>query len=108
LGVRGWEFIVRTGAAGAMGLGVTKRALVTPLTMMADAEGAREKVDPEIVRGEEPGARVWLPMMNWEALLAEMVWESSVMAGWPVKAPAMMEARFGVEAKEGEGDDAGG
>jgi hypothetical protein len=85
---------------GGMGEGVTKRALVMPLMIMADAEGAREKVDPEIVRGREPGARVWLPMMNWEKLLAEMVWESSVMAGWPVKAPAMMEARFGGEAEE--------
>jgi len=74
----GVEFMVRT---GAMGLGVTKRALVMPLMMMADAEGAREKVDPEIVRGREPGARVWLPMMNWEKLSAEMVCESSVMAG---------------------------
>lgn len=90
------------------GFGVTKRALVTPLTTMADAEGARENVDPEIVRGWEPGARVWLPMMNWEALLAEMVWESSVMVGWPVKAPAMMEARFGGETEEGEGGDGGG
>lgn len=99
--------MVSVGAAGAMGLGVTNRALVTPLTMMAEAEGAREKVEPEIVRGEEPGARVWLPMTNCERLSAEMVWESSVMAGWPLKAPAMMEARFGGEAREGEGDDGG-
>jgi len=89
-------------AEGAMGLGVTKRALVMPLMMMADAEGAREKVDPEIVRGREPGARIWLPMMNWEKLSAEMVCESSVMAGWPVKAPAMIEARFGEEREEEE------
>lgn len=63
MGVRGWEFIVKTGAAGATGFGVPTRELVTPLTIMADTEGARENVDPEIVTGEEPGARVWLPMM---------------------------------------------
>ena len=57
--------------------------------MSADAEGAREYVDPEITMGEPPGARVCEPTMNCEALFSVMGCPPMVIMGADGVAPDM-------------------
>ena len=73
---------------------------------IADAEGAREKVDPDTTTGGEPGAMVCEPIMNSEALLAETTCEPSVIAAWPENAPAMIAPK--PDDGDSDGDDPGG
>lgn len=60
------------------------------MTTIAEAAGAREKVEPDIVTSGAPGAMVCEPTTKFDALSAVMTWDPSVITGWPVNAPAIM------------------
>ena len=51
--------IVMTGAS-FVGATTPANELVAPLIIIADADGAREYVDPDTTMAEEPAANVWL------------------------------------------------
>ena len=98
-----------TGAGFAVTAGLW-RALVCPLIIIADAEGARENVDPDITTGEAPGIRVCEPITMGDGLAAGVSWfpagfipsgDDGLIAEFPSalaeeslpKAPAMIAPR---------------
>ena len=69
LSVIGCEPMVRTGAGFAVTTGWSS-ALVRSLIIIADAEGASEKVEPDMTIAEEPATNVWEPITMGDGLFA--------------------------------------
>lgn len=73
--------VVPSMVSGGRGAALLMRAAVIPPTTIYDADGARLIGVPKILIPEDPGIRVWLPIMYSEALLGNIVVPYMVSSG---------------------------
>ena len=93
MSVIGCEPIVRTGAGFAVTTGWSS-ALERSLIIIADADGASEKVEPDTTIAEEPAINVWEPITMGDGLFAGV----SFRVKLPTEVSSAVEPTTGVSS----------